>query len=201
MLHTLDMKSKYSLFLHELSKKPFFRVSEARLMGLSSRMVAYFCQMGFLERISRGLYRGTHYESDIDAAWEDLVMTVNSIPKGVVCLISALCYYELTDQMMREYWIAIPNSNKKPLRPHTRILRMRNMTLGQIQVQIGNFAMKIFDRERTVVDAFRFLSHEIAIKALQAYLRASEKADIGKLSQYSKILKVNLSPYLMALTT
>ena len=131
------------------------------------------------------------------------MITAASIPHGVVCLISALCYYEMTDQIMREYWIAVPNADRSPKRPYTRIVRMRNTSLGQITVKIGKSQMKIFDRERTVVDAFRYLSQEIAIKALQAYLKPSSKhkPDLAKLSEYAKSLKINLTPYIMALTT
>jgi hypothetical protein len=47
------------------------------------------------------------------------------------------------------------------------------------------------------------LSDEIAIKALQTYLKSSskQKADLPKLSKYAKALRVNINPYIMALTT
>ena len=104
---------------------------------------------------------------------------------------------------MREYWIAVPNTDKSPKRPHTRIIRMRNMNLGLTTIKMGKYKVKIFDRERTVVDAFRYLSDEIAIKALQAYLKPSsqKKADLPKLSRYAKALRININSYIMALTT
>jgi len=130
------------------------------------------------------------------------VLTASSIPHGVICLISALCYYDLTDQIMREYWIAIPNEDKCPKRPHTRIVLMRNIRLGQIIVKIGNYNLNIFDRERTIIDAFRYLNHEVAIKALQAYLTTSAnyQPNLPKLSQYAKLLRTNITPYIMAMT-
>ena len=172
-------------------------------MGIPSRMLAYFCQKGVIERVGRGVYRVIEASSGVDLDFEELVLTVSSIPRGVVCLISALCYYKLTDQIMREYWIAIPNSDKSPKRPHTRIVRMRNMTLGLTVVKMGKYKVKIFDRERTIIDAFRYLSDEVAIKALQAYLKFSSgsKADLPKLSKYAKALRVNIHSYIMALTT
>lgn len=104
---------------------------------------------------------------------------------------------------MREYWIAISNADKSPKRPHIRVVRMRNITLGLTTIKIGKYNVKIFDRERTVVDAFRYLSHEIAIKALQSYLKSStdQKPNLIKLSKYAKDLRINLTPYIMALTT
>ena len=195
--------SKYHNLLAPLLEEPIFKASEARSRGIPSRMLAYFCQTGVSERISHGLYRVTEAISGINLDFEELVLTVSTIPKGAICLISALCYYNLTDQIMREYWIAIPNTDKAPKRPHVRILRMRNMTLGLTTVKIGKYTVKIFDRERTVIDAFRYLNHEIAIKALQAYLQSSplQKADLTKLSSYAKKLRININSYIMALTT
>jgi hypothetical protein len=79
---------------------------------------------------------------------------------------------------------------------------MRNTSLGLTCVKIGNQEMKIFDRERTVIDAFRFLSDEIAIKALQSYLKkgAEQRPDLAKLSNYAKNLRVNITPYIKACT-
>jgi predicted transcriptional regulator of viral defense system len=195
--------SKYAHQLDSLLQMPIFKASEARTHGIPSRMLSYFCQIGKIERVGRGLYRVVEAESDIGIDLEDLVLTASSIPHGVICLISSLCYYNLTDQIMREYWIAVPNRDRCPKRPHTRIVRMRNMDLGLTEVTIGKYSVKIFDRERTVVDSFRYLSHEIAIKALQRYLTRSkgDKPDFSKLSKYAKILKVQIRPYILALTT
>jgi predicted transcriptional regulator of viral defense system len=195
--------SKYQNILIPLLNKPLFKAEEARLLGIPSRMLAYFCQKGMIERVSRGLYRVIEANSGVDLDFEELVLTTSSIPNGVICLISALCYYNLTDQIMREYWIAIPNEDKSPKRPHIRVVRMRNMTLGQTTVKIGKYNVNIFDRERTVVDAFRYLNSEVAIKALQAYLKPSpeHRPDLPKLSKYAKTLRINITPYIMAITT
>ena len=68
---------------------------------------------------------------------------------------------------------------------------------------MGKYEVKIFDRERTIVDSFRYLSDEIAIKALQSYLKPSgeKKADLPKLSRYAKALRININKYIVALTT
>lgn len=195
--------TKYSRSLEHLLENPIFNTDDARSAGIPPRMLAYYCKKGLIERLSRGLYRSTNAESGLQLDFEDLVLTATTIPHGVICLISALCFYGLTDQIMREYWIAVPNADKSPKRPHTRIVRMRNITLGQTTISIGQYKVQIFDRERTVIDAFRYLSREVAIKAIQAYLKSSvnHKPDLTKLSKYAKILKVNITPYIQALTT
>jgi predicted transcriptional regulator of viral defense system len=196
-------QSKYHAKIAFFAKKAVFTAVEAREAGIPSRMLSHFCKKGAFERISRGVYRGTQTDLDIEFQWEDLAHIALSIPRGVICLISALCYYNLTDQIMREFWIAVPHASKSPQRSKTRIVRMRNIELGQTEIQIGEQSLKIFNRERTVVDAFRYLSQEIAIKALQAYLRPTKdyKPDLNKLMDYAKQLRVNIHPYIMTLTT
>lgn len=204
LLQVKKMKrSKYRSKIQTLSKKPLFTAAQAQAIGIPARMLAHFSKIGMVERISRGVYRVKDSKVDIGFEWEDLALIAMSIPKGVICLISALCYYELTDQIMREFWIAVPHASKSPKRPNTRIVRMRNMRLGQTEIILGNCHLKIFDRERTVIDAFRYLSKEIAIKALQSYLysKGKQKSDFRKLEMYAKTLRVNIGPYIMALTT
>ncbi len=195
--------SKYETLLQSLTKAPVFSALEARTAGIPVRMLSYFCKNGVIERIGRGIYRGWGTNLDVDFEWEDLSLVAMSIPNGVICLISALCYYHLTDQIMREFWIAVPHTSKSPKRERTRIVRMRNIELGQTEIQIGNCHLKIFDRERTIVDSFRYLSREVAIKALQAYLRqnSSDKPNLSKLMKYAKALRADIHPFIMALTT
>lgn len=195
--------SKYANKIEALARRPVFTARDAREAGIPARMLSYFCKKGLIDRISRGVYMGSKASMEIDFQWEDLAIVVMSIPKGVVCLISALSFYGLTDQIMREFWIAVPNASKRPQRPKTRIIRMRDMDLGQTKVRVGGYEMRIFDRERTVVDAFRFLSQEVAIKALKNYLsvRGSQKPDLSKLMAYAKALRVDIHPFVAALTT
>ena len=192
--------SKYSAALKAMSKKAVFSSAEGRKAGIPPRMLAYFCAKGQIERVSKGMYKINNL--DFDSEWEDLAITALSIPNGVICLISALCYYGLTDEIMREFWIAIPHATTSPVRANAHIVRMRNISFGQTTIKIGNQKLKIFNRERTVVDSFRYLDKETSLKALQAYLKTSNdrKPDIDKLLRYAKTLRVDLTPYISAFT-
>jgi len=196
-------KHKYLYKLQPFLNRPFFTAKEAKKAGIPSYELSYFCKICIIERITRGIYKSVEYDLKVDFQLEELVLIASSISKGVICLISALCLYDLTDQMMHEYWIAVPNSSKPPKRPHTRIIRMRNMTLGKEKIKLGKYILNIFNRERTIVDSFRFLSKEIAIKALQSYLslKGKNKPDLIKLQKYAKLLRVNINDYLLSLTT
>jgi predicted transcriptional regulator of viral defense system len=196
------IRSKYSAALNALFRKAIFSSADGREAGIPPRMLAYFCAKGQIERVSKGIYKISSLDFDAEFEWEDLAITALSIPNGVICLISALCYYGLTDEIMRKFWIAIPHATTSPARENAHIIRMRNISFGQTTIKIGNLKLKIFDRERTVVDSFRYLDKEIALKALQAYLKMSKdrKPDIDKLLRYAKKLRFDLTPYISAFT-
>lgn len=195
-------QSKYEKQLRPFQHVPFFTAAQAEDRNVPRHAIAYLIKKGTLERIYPGAYRFAEYEPEVDFQWENLGLVAASIPEGVICLISALCYYELTDQVMREIWIAIPHESFAPKRPNTKIIRMRNIFLGKTEISLGEYKVKIFDRERCIIDAFRYLSKEIAIKALQRYFKsASYKIDPKKLGAYAKKLRVDITPYILSYTT
>jgi predicted transcriptional regulator of viral defense system len=81
--------------------KPYFTVSEAERLGVYASLLADHSRKGRIERGGKGLYRFPDSVADIPIDWEDLIVTVTSIPGGIVCLISALAMYELTGQLPR----------------------------------------------------------------------------------------------------
>jgi predicted transcriptional regulator of viral defense system len=194
--------SKYEKQLQPFINIPLFTAEDAEKQHIPRHALAYLVKSGSLERIYPGAYRFSQYEQEVEFQWENLALVAASIPKGIICLISALCYYDLTDQMMREIWIAVPHESHPPKRPNTRIVRMRNVKLGKILIPLGEYKVRIFDRERCVVDAFRYLSKEIAIKAIKRYFQSTEyKPDPKKLGSYAKALRVNITPYILSYTT
>lgn len=194
--------SKYLKKLESFSKVPVFTASAVEKKGIPRHVLAYLVKKGVLERVYRGAYRFLQYEPKVEFQWENLALIAASIPDGVICLISALCYYELTDQIMREIWIAVPHESHPPTRPNTKIVKMRNTKLGKIEISLGEYHVRIFDRERCVVDAFRYLSKEIAIKAIQKYFQSHQyKPNLKKLSDYAKALRINITPYILSYTT
>ena len=81
-------------------------------------------------------------------------------------------------------------------------MRYRNMHLGKTEITLEGMKIPIFDRERTIVDAFRLLSRETAIKALKLAIAIDGKnrIDLIKLQEYAKKLRFDIAPYLMSLT-
>lgn len=184
--------------IHQLMSKPVFSASEARKLGVHPSLIQYYIDKNVFERIGRGCYRGVGATFEVDFQWEDLVLTAKSVPNGIICLVSALALYGLTDEIPRAYWIAISHATTAPKRPKAKFIRMRNVEMGVTQIRVGNEVVAIFDIERTIVDAFRFLSKEIAIKALKEAVRTKQKIDFKKIERYSKKLRINIDPYILA---
>ncbi len=179
-----------------------FTTKEAKQCGVSAETLAYYAKTGELERLGRGVYRGIHAPSIQSFQWDDLVTAVRSVENGVICLTSALALYDLTEEIPRQHWIAINHGTSHHTDLVVKVVRMRNFILGKTTVDIGGITVPIFDRERTILDAFRYLSKETALKALKTGLEQprEKKLDINKLRSYAKKMKINIDPYLLALT-
>ncbi|WP_242602418.1 type IV toxin-antitoxin system AbiEi family antitoxin domain-containing protein [Legionella rowbothamii] len=175
----IKMKLNNEITLKDLFARPVFYAAEAREAGIHPSRLSYYVKTNRIERISHGVYRGVESSMDADFKCEDLIIIAKSIPQGVVCLVSALALYELTEEMPREHWIAVPHFTTAPRRDHTRIVRMRDIETGKTLYPIGQETVVIFDRERTIIDAFRYLSKEIAIKALKAAVSGRADKKIG----------------------
>jgi len=198
----MEGQPRYRNRLATFAGRPSFTAAEAIRAGISYQALSNLAKRGEIERVGRGHYRLISFGIETDVMTEDLVATVSTIRNGVICLISALKYYDLTEEIPRQYWIAIPNAQRAPSRPHTRIVRMRNIDTGKTTTKIDGVTVAIFDPERCIVDAFRYLSREIAIKALRAYLlEGPHRPNIPKLVRYAELLRVNLDPFISSVIT
>lgn len=180
-----------------------FTSQDAKIEGVSSASLAYYVKKGLIERIGHGVYRGIYSPKVSDFRWENLVESVQRVRNGIVCLTSALALYDLTEEIPRQHWIAIPNETMHRAPPSTKVIRMRNTSLGKTEINLDGISIPIFDRERVIVDSFRYLSRETAIKALKEALqkKGEERINLEKLRKYAKTLRVKIEPYILAVTT
>lgn len=186
-----------------LIKAPYFTSREAIKCGVSSALLSYYVKIGALEKLGHGIYRGMNAPTVEDFKIEDLANSIACVKQGVICLISALALYQLTDEIPRQHWIAVKNTTRHRANNTVKIVRFRNTDLGKIFIKKNGILLPIFDRERTILDSFRYLSFETAIKALRLALekKGKEKISIDKIKKYSKLLRINIDSYLLALTT
>ncbi|MCH9627344.1 MAG: hypothetical protein S4CHLAM2_09810 [Chlamydiales bacterium] len=186
----------------QLTNKPIFTSKEAKDLGIHPALLSYYVKKGVLKRLKRGVYQSPQ-GSSLHFQWADLIEAVYGVNGGVVCLLSALAIYELTDDIPRQHWIGVRHGTDVRRRDDIKVVRFRNFELGKTSIELEGVAVPIFDQERTIVDAFRLLSREVAIKALKTALtlQGTRKLNLIKLQDYAKKLRVNIDPYLISVTT
>jgi len=185
-----NKENKLQVLRKEYEKKSF-TTKEAKKLGISSRMLSFYIKEGKLERIGRGLYIFPGFDSEDDFEYQDLALRAKSIKSSVICLISALNFWDITEDIGREFWLAIPNNHAIPqTAKNTRFIRPRDLETGVEEIVIAGQEVKITTAERSVCDAFKFLPEETAVTALRAYMsQEEEKINIEKLLTTAKVLK------------
>ena len=195
-------KKRAVIPIAKLLKKTLVTSKDFRENGHSPGLLRYYEKKGVIKRKGRGLYSNVQNPPHIEFKWEDLVYAVLSIPNGVITGISALDIYELTDEIPRVHWIAVPHSTSLGFRPIVRIIHTRKHDIGLSSIKLGDVAVPIYEIERVLIDAFKLTDKETAIKALKEAFKSSEKRiNINKLVDYSKKLRTNIIPYLEVVTT
>ena len=195
-------KKRSMIPVSELLKKTLVSSKDFRENGHPPGLLRYYEKKGFIKRVGRGLYSNVQNPPYIEFKWEDLVYTVLSVPNGVVTGISALDIYELTDEIPRVHWIAVPHSTSLGFRPIVRIIHTRKHDIGRSSIKLGDVSVPIYEIERVLIDAFKLTDRETAIKALkEAFKSRKKRVNINKLVDYSKKLRINIMPYLEVVTT
>ncbi len=185
---------------HFLKENEIITTEQAEKMGIGRNELSLEVKKKSLFRLERGVYAKTP-----DILFEPIGAFVPALLKmdyGVICLISALRLYELTDEMGEEKWIAIPN--EKVIKPFSniKIIRLRgiNYSMGISMIQYKKYKLKIYDPEKTIIDTFKYLPQDTAIKALREYLKRKDKK-IEKLIQYGRKLRYDITNIITALVT
>ena len=174
--------------------------------GISRTYLSRLCATGKLQRIARGLYVLPNSEI---TEHHSLAEACKRVPKGVVCLLSALRFHELTTQAPFEVWLAIGEKAWKPRidYPPLRIVRFSKATLnaGVEDHQIEGVPVRVFSPAKTVADCFKYrnkIGLDVAIESLQECLR-SRHCTVDDLWHYAKICRIQnvMRPYLESLVT
>lgn len=168
--------------------------------GIPSSMLCYMSNKGMLRRVSRGVYMlpgkilsyGTFSEVALN------------IPNGVICLLSALQFHELTSQMPYETWVAIEKGSNYPrnLKIPVRIIQLsgENFSAGIKTFTEEGVKIKVYNPAKTVVDCFRFrnkIGSDVAVEALRESLKQKQATsdEIWEYARRCRITKV-MRPYM-----
>ncbi|HWL07651.1 MAG TPA: type IV toxin-antitoxin system AbiEi family antitoxin domain-containing protein [Planctomicrobium sp.] len=179
------------------------RMTDAVQAGIHRATLRGMVERGELEKISRGLYRLVENEL---LPYPDLAAVAVKVPQGVICLISALAFHELTTQIPREISIAI-DRNAEPPRidyPPVRSFRFGGAAFTEgIEVHpVGPVSIRVYSREKTLADCFKFRNEiglETCLEALKEY-RQQPGFNPDEALRFAAICRVGriIRPYLEA---
>ena len=162
------------------------------------------CRDGLLERVGRGLYRIA------DAPFtgqESYAEACKRVPRGVICLLSALLFHDLTTQLPRQLWMAIPTKAWHPRVdwPPLRIVRFSEATLtvGVQRHSVGGAEVRVFSPAKTIADCFKYrnkIGLDVALEALKDGWR-DRLFTMDELGDYARVCRVQnvMRPYLAML--
>jgi len=200
------MNSPRTEQLLQLARKAgVVRAREVKEQGIHPEYLRRLCQQGRLMRIGRGLYRLP--DADI-TQHHALAQACKRVPKGVICLLSALRFHDLTTQMPREVWMAINRTMRDPRDgyPPLRIVRFsgKALTEGIEEHSIEGVTARIYRPAKTIADCFKHRNEiglDVALEALREGWR-ERRFTMDEIWRYAETCRVAnvMRPYLEALT-
>ncbi len=175
----------------EASQK-YYTTSEMRNMGYSYYKISQMEENGRLHRINRTTYENLSYKGDEN----DFINAAAYVPDGVICLMSAARYYELTNFLPDVIDVAIDRKKKVstlPDWPEIKIFYFAplRMNIGVTEIMEGGNSFRIFDIEKTVIDIIYYrnkIGIEETSEVLRNYLKRRDR-QVNQLYTYAKMLR------------
>ncbi len=200
-----DIFTEFERIIMFMKDREIARAKDLREFGISGTAISRARDEGILIRLSRGLY--TTPDADMDTHFQ-LAEISKRNPDGVICLVSALSFYGVTDQLPTQIWMAIDNKAWKPKSgfPKIRAVRFREPYYSGdvIHHSIAEVDVPMYTLEKTLADSFRnpkLVDRSVAIEALKTTL-AEKKSTPAKIAKAAKTYAAwnQMAPYLEALT-
>jgi len=178
-------------------------LKELKAQGIHTDTIRKLLESETIEKVKPGLYKLVDMPISTEQGMIDVHM---AMPRAVICLFSALSYYELTTTVPSTIMVALPRGSKpvKIIYPPIRIFYFskNNFQFGIKQIRTEHGTFNIFEVEKTIVDCFRYrkkLGGNVALEGLKNYL-AKQDYQINKLVDYSKASRMFsiIKPYIEA---
>ena len=168
-------------------------------------ILARLTSAGLLDKVGRGLYRLSNHQG---SEHEGLAAIAAKVPQAVFCLLTALQFHELTTQLPRRIWIAMPRGSHVPRigYPPVKMVQFTGeaYTAGVETVERDGMRLRVYCVAKTVADCFKHrnkIGLDVALEALKD-VRAGNKATSDDIWRYAKICRVTnvMRPYMEAIT-
>jgi predicted transcriptional regulator of viral defense system len=152
-------------------KSAILRPRDLEEKGLPPDYLWRLHKQGKLEKVGRGMYasRGANVSEH-----QTVVQAALRVLHGVVCLLSALRFHDLTTQSPFEIWMAIDVKARAPKEDiiSLRIVRFsgKALTSGVEHHAIEGVKVPVYNPAKTVADCFKYrnkIGLDVAIEALR----------------------------------
>lgn len=199
------IRNKKERALKIVRKAGILRPKDLDPYGIPREYLRRLLAEGLVVRLSRGLYA----PPDLDLSeHHSLAEASKRVPHGVICLLSALRYHELTTQIPHEVWMALAGSSRRP-QGHglaIRFVRFSGVALteGVARCKIEGVSVHITVPAKTVADCFKFrnkIGLDVALEALRDCWK-HRLVTMDELWHFAGICRVArvMRPYLESLT-
>lgn len=184
-----------------LAQKGMLRPTDLDAIGAPRVVLTRMTAKGMLEKVGRGIYRLPESQN---SEHESLVTIATKVPQAVFCLQTALQFHELTTQLPRQIWIAMPRGS------HTPKIDYPPVKMVQFAGDAYSEGIEVFERDqvklrvycvaKTVADCFKHrnkIGLDVALEAIKD-ARSQKKASADDIWRYAKICRVAnvMRPYL-----
>lgn len=181
-------------------------MKELKAASVHTRDIQRLVAEGVIEKVKPGLYK----LADLEVSGRVPIGFVNvcrAMPVGVICLLSALDYWELTTFAPSQIYMAVPNSFRPPKIDYPPVniyyFRERFYECGIETLATSMGEVRIYNREKTICDVFRYrnkLGEDVALEGLKNYI-TTKGMSIRVLEEYAEKCQVKtvIAPYLKAL--
>lgn len=188
------MNNKDDRFFKIFNKQNgFARTKDILDAGIHRRDVKRMKDEGRIMRVKSGLYRLSEIPLISNQGFIDLA---HAVPRGVICLLSALSYYELTTFNPSIISIAVCRGSRRPKIEYPPVefyyFSKKQFEAGIDEIKINNNKIRIYCPEKTICDCFRYrnkLGLDMAKEGLSEYLKRKNR-DLEKLLKYAEICRV-----------
>ncbi len=176
------------------------RAADVESVGISRTLLPYLAAKRVLRRLSRGVY----VLSDYLPEHETFLAAAATVPHGVICLLSALQFHEITTQMPIDTWIAIKRGRRSPIRQglNLQVVKLTGASFseGIEEHDADGMTIRVYSPAKTVVDCFKFRNRvgvDVACEALRDALgqKKAVRDEIWQLAKRCRMARV-MRPYL-----
>ncbi|MBU4173530.1 MAG: type IV toxin-antitoxin system AbiEi family antitoxin domain-containing protein [Actinobacteria bacterium] len=194
--------TKEAQLLEIVRNKGIIRARDARQQGFHPEYLRRLSKKGLLIHVARGTFIAADAEV---TARHTLALAAKLVPGGVVCLLSALNFHGIGDQLPREVWLAMDRKAAPPrVDIPIKVVRFSGdaLTEGIDTHIIEGVDVQVFSPAKTIADCFKYrnkIGIDVAVEAL-VECRAQHKTSVEDIWRYAKICRVAnvMKPYLEA---